>query len=304
MKKPYFLLVLLVLLGGMLTGDSGVQEEIDYLLFSSDSATHFINEEQAMLHLDGIAKYLLDRKLDPGQISVFGYAAAAVNDIDPLVLSRDRALFVMSELQKRGVQRELFSDPVAYGAVDIWGTNADEEGWSQNRRVRIMVDGAVLTPVLVQEAEPPVIAIVPDYSPAAGNAADDTGSAFPWLLFLILAGIALVAALLFLASGKKRKEPKTTEKRVQPQKEAAPQQPVEPVIAPVPPVVPKQAPVPLQAAAAEKIYILTDEEIRRHAYVLCERRSYQNGDATSDWYRSLKELTVLHESEGYRVIRS
>ena len=286
MKKLCLLFVIFALLGGAAVCDTGEQEEIDFLLFVSDSSNRFVNHEQAMIQLDNMARFLLERNPGPGQISVYGYAAAAVNDIDAMGLSRERALFVITELLRRGLSRELFADPVAYGAVDFWGSNADEEGWSQNRRVRILLDGTVLTPVLVQAAEPPPLAVVP--GPVNDEAANEPRSAFSWVVFLILIGIAIIAAIIFFAARKKSaaEKPEEAAEPAPPKKEAVP------VVVPVP------------AAPKEKTYILTDEEIRCHAYVLCERRSYQNGDHTGDWYQSLMELTALYESQGYRVIRS
>jgi hypothetical protein len=137
-----------------------------------------------------VAKYLVERNLSPGQIHVDGYAAVAANDIDSGILSRERALFVINELQKRGVPERLFTDPVAFGSVDIWGSSVDENERSQNRRVRIFLDGDLLTSGKLG-------ALGPGSMGTAGvNYTDRLNSMLLWLLFLPL--LALIAAILFM----------------------------------------------------------------------------------------------------------
>ena len=53
----------------------------------------------------------------------------------------------------------------------------------------------------------------------------------------------------------------------------------------------------------EKVYVLTDEEIRHYAYELYEQRNNQIGDAVGDWYKSIHDLTARYEAQGYWVIR-
>jgi hypothetical protein len=145
MKKLCFVSFFLFFICFVVFCETEEQEEIDYLLFLPNSSSQFINEEQAGIQLDNLAKYFLDRNIAPGQINIHGYAAVVANDIEPVTLSRDRSIFVINELQKRGVPQNLFSAPVAYGEVDLWGSNIDEENRSPNRRVRIVLNGNILT---------------------------------------------------------------------------------------------------------------------------------------------------------------
>ena len=141
------------------------QTEVAFFLFMPNSSNRFVNEAQARRQLDDIARNLLSRDLSQGQIHVGGYAADARNEIDPVELSRNRALFVIQELQRRGVPAFLFSDPVANGAVNIWGDNINETRRSQNRRVRILLDDIVI-PAIVPTPEPVIQEPLPVQIPA------------------------------------------------------------------------------------------------------------------------------------------
>ena len=264
-------MVFLVLCGFLAFSDTDEQEEVDFLLFLPNSSDEFVDTEEAMIQLDEIAEYLKSKRPAYGQIFIIGYSADVVNDIEATDLSKNRALFVMNELQKRGVTRGLFAEPVGFGAVNLWGSNEDEGDRSPNRRVRILLEDNVITPAIVHANEPepePDILVVAQEEPVQS----DTGSKFPWwIILLALLLIALIAALL-LAS--KRKKPV----------QAAP------VI------------VPVTAAPVEKVKVLEEEEIRRHAYELFERRYGQNGDEVGDWLLSIRELTDYYEAQGYRVM--
>ena len=186
MKK--LCLLMLFLTFGFLAFSDSSEHEIDFLLFLPDSSNRFINEDREMIHLDNLAKYLLGRNLVPGQIHVHGYTAVARNDIDPLELSRDRAYFVIGELQRRGVPDYLFSSPEAHGEVDIWGSNISEDARRDpNRRVRIMLDGYYLAPAVF----------------AANETAAEPGAGFPGELLPPLLAI-LAVILLFTLKSKKR----------------------------------------------------------------------------------------------------
>ena len=177
MKKFCSALVFFCLASFVISVDAGAQEEVGFLLFAPDSSNRFVNHERELIHLDNVARYLLSRNLSPGQISVHGYAAPAKNDIDPVNLSIDRAFFVMSELQKRGVPMELFSQPVGHGEVQLWGTNQDVEARGLNRRVNILIDGVVL---------PATVFVV----------TGERFTTFPWWLFLLpLFGMFVLLAL-------------------------------------------------------------------------------------------------------------
>ena len=177
MKKFCLTLIFIVCFWFPAFADMG-EEEIDFLLFAPDSSNSFVNQEQEMIHLDNLARYLRSRNIGPGQIHVHGYAAAVKNDIDPMGLSMARAVFIINELQRRGVPGHLFSEPTAHGEVDLWGANIAEADRNPNRRVRITVDGYYLPAVAFFAVE------------------ETTRSRFPLeLLFPLLAILALI--LLF-----------------------------------------------------------------------------------------------------------
>ena len=269
-KKWYLVLVLLAFFGSFAFGEDKNHQEIDYLLFLPDSGSRFANEAQAMIQLDNAAKYLAGRNPAPGQICVYGYAADFANGIDPAVLSRQRALFVINELQKRGLSNDLFADPVGSSSVDLWGSNSDESGRSGNRRVRITLDGDVLTPAIAEVCDfvmetPAAVLPVQEKNPS-----DESRSSFPW--WIILLALIALAAILLLAL-KRRKKP-------------LPPEPI--AIVPVKP--------------NGKVKVLEEEEIRRYAYGLYEKRFGLNGDESGDWYNSIFELTAYYEAQGYRVL--
>jgi len=261
--------------------DTSVQEEIDFLLFLPNSGNQFVNQDQARVQLDKLAKYLAGRNLIPGQIAVYGYSAAASNNIEPVNLSKDRAFFVIGELQKRGVPKELFSDPVGYGEVNLWGGNTNEQNRSPNRRVRILVDGTVLTPSTLKAAEPePVVSSADSNEKPAAQAqtTDESGFRIPWEILLPLLIIALIALIVFLLARSRRRS----------RAAAAPE--------PVPAAVPVVAVVP---AAVSYTTVNLDEEIRLRAYGLYEERNGQNGDADGDWYKAVVEICGKYEAAGY-----
>ncbi|MCL2129520.1 MAG: OmpA family protein, partial [Treponema sp.] len=255
MKKAYFFIILLIFSGIFVFGDTNEQEEIDFLLFYLNSSSRFVNEAEAAKQLDNMANYLKNRELISGQIIVHGYAANANNDIDPVKLSRDRALFVINELQRRGVAANLFSEPVGYGAVNLWGGNTNEQERIPNRRVIILIDGSIITPEIimtepVKEPEPIQPVIVPE--PTAKKAPVK----FPWWILLPL--LLLLLLILLLA---RRKKPKA-EPSTMPAKQTE--------------VIEKPAPIPVPIAMEEKIVDL-EEEIRLCAYGYFVERNYQHG---------------------------
>ena len=273
MKKLFFILALFILFGSLAFADTAEQEEIDFLLFFPNSSNQFVNTEQANIQLDNLAKYLKEKNLVPGQIGVYGYAAVAENEIEPISLSMNRAVFVINELQKRGVSKDLFSDPVAYGAVNLWGSNSNEETRIPNRRVRILLDGDFLTPVIIQATEhEPAPAIIED-------AVSEPGFKFPWKLLLLLLLIPLI--ILLMALRRKKPVASTEEKPL-----------------PASPALLSQGPI---AVAADESVLDLDEEIRRRAYELFEQRHGQNGDMDGDWYMAVCEICPRYEKAGYKV---
>ena len=334
MRKRCFASVLFVFLGFSAFGNTEKQEEIDYLLFLPDSSSLFVNQEQAMVQLDNLAQYLTGRDLISGQIYVYGYAAFAVNDIEPVNLSKDRALLVINELQKRGVPQNLFSAPVGHGAVDLWGSNADEDGRSPNRRVRVVLDDKVLTPQTLKAAEPeiPVATIDKDKNVKAPiaqeisideSAADKSKSKFPWWILLLLPLLGLIF-LLFKkkkSAGDKTTEPKKAEKPtpapvvasepVKPIAVPAPaSEPVKPIAAPAPvsePVIPIPAPAavsePVKPIVTSTFTVNLEDEIRFRAYELHLRRYGHSENAYEDWCRAVLEISAKYESDGFQVYR-
>ena len=282
MKKRCLVSILFVFIGFWAFGDPEEQEEIDYLLFLPDSSSLFVNEEQAMVQLDNLAKYLMGRNLIPGQIYVYGYAAFAVNDIEPVNLSRDRALLVINELQKRGVSQNMFSAPVGLGSVDLWGSNTDEEGRSPNRRVRVVLDDKVLTPETLKTAEPVIkissIDNVEDVGAPITQESTTAGSKskFPWWFLLLL---PLLGLIFFLLKKKKSAGGETAE----------PKKVEEPASEPVKPIVTSTFTVNLE------------EEIRFRAYELYLRRNGQSENVYEDWCRAVFEISAKYEADGYQV---
>ncbi|MCL2478937.1 MAG: DUF2934 domain-containing protein [Treponema sp.] len=281
MKKQYLLIVFLFIIGIFAYADTAKQEEIDYLLFLPNSSNEFVDEVQAMIQLDDLSKYLISRNPDPGQIDVYGYAASANNEINSVDLSKARAVYVIDELVNRGVPREFFSDPVGYGSVDLWGSNTDENGMSPNRRVRILINGSIISAADIQTAvtpvPPPAVVVMepaaPENPPAAKNAE------FPWPLILLI--ILILLALLIFALSRRKKTAAV------------------PVAAPVPAAV-----VPVVVAAPKTLKTVNlDDEIRMRAYELFQERGYQHGYAGEDWFRSVQEISAKYESDGYSVYR-
>ena len=271
MKKLCFVFIFFVFIGFSIFGNTGElpagpQEEIDFLLFQPNSGSHFADEEQAMIHLDNVAEYLKGRDLSPGQIRVDGYAAIAVNDIDSLDLSMERALFVINELKKRGVPDILFADPVAFGEVDFWGSNTDENERSQNRRVRILLDGLILTSSTIEAFDSEDDASGIDER-AEEVKEEKTTYRFPWILLLI----PLLAAIIFFALKSRKKE--------------------------------SAAGDVLSAASAAISYTVVnlEDEIRFRAYELYLERNGQNEDAYWDWCKAVFEICTRYEAAGYET---
>ena len=278
MKKFCLLPVFFVFLCFFVFGETDEREEIDFLLFAPNSGELFVNEDQAMIQLDNLAKYLIGRNLIPGQIYVYGYASAAINDIDSVSLSRDRASFVINELQKRGVPKDLFSDPVAYGEVDLWGGNTSEEDRIPNRRVRIVLDGNVLTPAVLKAVDTePVTSGSDDTAAARENSQAESGSDFPWWILLPL--LLLAALIFFLLKRGKRAAGK-----------------------PIPDNEPEKAEEPIPAVVKSETFVKNlEEEIRFRAYELYQQRNGRNEDAEGDWYIALPEVCARYEAAGYQV---
>jgi hypothetical protein len=328
MKKPYLISVFLFFIAFLIFGDNEDQEEIDYLLFLPNSSNMFVNQEQAMVQLDNIAKYLTGREIASGQICVYGYTAFAANDVDPVSLSTNRAFFVISELQKRGVHRSLFSDPVGHGSVDLWGGNINEESRHPNRRVRVVLDGNVIMvepsgEVIESEILPPAvsdseieISNADTYEKPLRN--ENTGllrKKFPWWILLPLL-LFLFIPFIFSKNRKRpiNKAPKP--KKVEPPPPAPPVAASENVetravpaaaseniaaAAVVLPAASEKAEEPSSAVETSESVVYLEEEIRYRAYEHYLMRNGENGSMDEDWYKALPEVCAKYEAAGYQT---
>ena len=296
MKRLCFAIIFFVFCCFFIFSESDEQaDEIDYLLFMPNSGDRFINQKQADNQLDKIAEYLLARELVPGQIIVYGYSAVKDNDIDSEKLSRERALFVINELQKRGIPSDLLPEPVAFGEVALWGGNTNERDRILNRRVRVLLDGTILTPAIIEDAEPE---IEPEAEPEIAEeiieetiqdeaviavieeTAEEESSGFRWEFLLLLLLIPLIAAILFFLLYRKKKTAG-----------AAAATETAPIAA--------AAALPIIVPVAEKeIDTDLDDEIRFRAYELSLQRNGQYGDAEGDWHVARNEVCARYEAEG------
>jgi len=286
MKKQCLVFILFVLCGVSIFGSNNKQEEVDFLLFMPNSGSRFVNEEQASVQLDNLARYLSNKNLAPGQIIVYGYAAFAQNDIGSVDLSKERALFVMNELQKRGVSKDSFSEPVGYGSVYLWGNNANEDDRKFNRRVRILLDGEVPMPVTPEVIKPKAEPVNPDRVYKEPAAPKDTvkksGFKFPWWLLLALAALLLLYLILLLfrrRSGKPARKSGTANAQPQAPKTAA----------------------PAPAAAMSTSTVNLDEEIRLRAYELSQQRNEGGDYREQDWHNAVREISAWYTACGHSV---
>jgi len=233
MKKLSLVFVFLFFICFLAFGQTEEQEEIDYLLFSPNSDSLFVDNEQASVQLDKIANYLIGREIADRQVIVYGYAAVVPNDIEPVTLSRNRALFVLNELQRRGVPRSLFSDPIGNGEVNLWGSNETEENRSPNRRVRVVLGKNVIIvqqstgeiieskiPETVQEVEETEIIIssieIEDLPAVKTPKTSATKSKFPWWILIPLVLLLLLPFILSKLKKSKAEKPAKSERAEQP----------------------------------------------------------------------------------------
>jgi len=289
MKERYFVFIFVVFCCISVFGDIDTQEEVDFLLFSPNSGSRFEDEEKAFVQLNNLAQYLLGKNLVPGQIIVYGYAAYAPNEIKSVDLSRERALTVMEELQKRGVSKELFSDPVGYGAVYLWGNNDTENARKLNRRVRVLLDGKIPVPITHEIISAETETIIPELVYVAPSTETETAwyytsrkssFKFPWWILLLLAFLT-AAFLLFLLLGK----------RFQKQVVAANANPQtsETVI------------VPGSAKSMTTYTVNLDEEIRARAYELSRQRGGKDDYREEDWHNAVREISAWYKACGHSV---
>jgi len=332
MKKICLLSIFLFLAGAITFGETEPQEEIDYLLFLPNSSNQFVNQQQAMVQLDNLAKYLNGREIALSQIIIYGYAAVVQNGIDPMVLSKNRSSFVISELQKRGVRQNLFSEPVGLGEVNTWGSNLNEESRGPNRRVRVVLDGKLIVvapagemieeiipePVIEEEIE--VIETVPAAdTTVAAKREEPSDFKFPWWLLLPLLLIPLIALLSKLRkkSGDRPAKPQRVEPQPTVAAAAAPPPVSERAVAAsappaaattTAPVLTSEglSPIPAGLTAAyvtDRNAYYIEEEIRLRAYEYYQLRGGQHGFMDEDWFKALPEICGKYEAMGYECYR-
>ena len=285
MKKIYFTFVFFIFCGFFIFGDNDRLEEVDYLLFMPNSGSRFVNEGQAFIQLNKLALYLSNKKLNPGQIIVCGYAAYAPNDIKSVDLSRERALTVINELQKRGISKELFADPVGYGAVYLWGNNADENDRKLNRRVRILLDGESPMPVTnkivtgetEKENSGKEKLFVPEYIFKESN------FKFPWRILPLL---ALLLLLLLLLLGKRSRKQVNKDKTQNEQTQASTKEKAHEF-------------APEEAVTTWMVNL--DDEIRLRAYELSLERGGSGDYQKQDWYNAVQEISAWYTACGHSV---
>ncbi|MDR2719163.1 MAG: DUF2934 domain-containing protein [Treponema sp.] len=277
MKKRYFLFIFFVLWGISVFGSNDKQEEVDFLLFLPNSSNRFVNEEQAFIQLNNLALYLSNKNLIPGQIIVCGYAAFAQNNIESVDLSRERALFVMDELHKRGISRDLFSEPVGYGSVYLWGDNANENDRKLNRRVRILLDDE--SPLFITQE----MVNVEIETVNSGSVYEESGFKFPWLILPLL---AVLAAIIFLLLVEWPRKPVYKDGTTN----AQPQTPKTDTV-----------PGPAPAAAVATSTMNLDEEIRLRAYELSQQHNERGDYRDQDWYNAVREISAWYTACGHSV---
>jgi hypothetical protein len=291
MKKFYFIFIVYVICGGIsVFGDTDAREEVDFLLFAPNSGNRFENEEKAFIQLNNLAQYLLGKQLFSGQIIVYGYAAYAPNEIKSVDLSKERALFVMDELQKRGVPKELFADPVGYGAVYLWGNNETENARKLNRRVRVLLDGEALIPVTQEVISVETETLIPELvyiAPAAPEimwkyTPKKASFRFPWWILPLLIFLALCLLLFLLLGRRKRKITATA--NVKPQ---AAEMVVVPGLG--------------QTKSISTYTVNLDDEIRVRAYELSKQRGGEEDYREQDWYDAVREISAWYKASGHSV---
>jgi hypothetical protein len=277
MKKLYLVLIFFVFAGIFVFGDNDILEE-EPLLFLPDSGNQFANSEQAFIQLDNLALFLSNKNPVPGQIVVYGYAAYVPNDINSVDLSKERALFVMNELQKRGISKELFAEPVSCGSVYLWGDNANEKNRELNRRVRVLLLDGSSMPVIRENVYAEMKTVIPGIvyeKPAAFK--------FPWWILPLL---ALFLLLFLFLLGKRTRKPAHKEG-------AANAQPQITETEIVPEFTPK--------AAVTTSTVNLDEEIRSRAYELSRQHNDLGEYQEQDWHDAVREISALYTACGHSV---
>ena len=285
MKKLYFIFIIFVFCGISIFGDNDTQEEVGSFLFLPNSSNQFVNEEQAFIQLDNLAQYLSNKSLVPGQIIVYGYTAFAPNRIESLNLSRERAFFVINELRKRGISKDLFSDPVGYGSVYLWGNNANENNRKLNRRVRILLNSEspihITQEIITAEKETLTPGSIYGTQAVPEDTQKESSFKFPWWLLLALF-VLLLLLLLFFMLRKRSRKPVHKDGGVNAQ-----------------PQILKTNTEPAPVTATFTVNL--DERIRLRAYELSRQRNVQGNYRDQDWYDAVSEISVWYTAHGYSV---
>ena len=183
-------------------GQTQDQEEIGFLLFEPNLSDKFADEAQTIIYLDNLANELKRREITEGQIHVYGYVADYQNDIDPVQLSHDRALFIIGELEKKGLPSAQFSNRTDFDPVGLWGDNLTEDGRKPNRRVRVVIDPSMS--IVMAESPEPLIPVVNKQGLDEANneissgETSSSGFGFPWWLPIPIIVLAIILIRLIL----------------------------------------------------------------------------------------------------------
>jgi hypothetical protein len=289
MKKMFLTFIFFVFCCIFVFGNNDTQGETDSLLFMPNSADQFVDREQASIQLDNLARSLSNIKLVPGQIIVYGYAAYAPNDINSDDLSKERALFVINELQKRGVSKYLFAEPVGNGSVYLWGDNVNENDRKLNRRVRIVLRDEPSVNVVRENKNTIIKTSVPDfiYNRRPAVTTVDTpiqpNYKFPWWILVLL---SLYLLFLFIILLKRSRKQTYKEGIVKTQLQASETENASEF-------------TPKSTLTTSMVNL--DEEIRNRAYEL-SLQHYGLGDyREQDWNIAVSEISAMYKACGHSV---
>jgi len=133
--RRFLPILLCTLCINVIFGQTGRLEEYGSFLFIPNMSDALVDEVQTGRELDALAIKFKSLNLVPGSIKVHGYAARSNQFlVYSTGLAYNRAVFIIGELQKRGIAWELFATPVGYGENSVFGNEPAE-----NRRVTVNV---------------------------------------------------------------------------------------------------------------------------------------------------------------------
>jgi hypothetical protein len=154
-----------------------------------------------------------------------------------------------------------------------------------------VLDDKVLTPETIKEpetiieSEPEIIiSSADDKEPVSHETTTEkSGAKFPWRFLLMLLLFALIAALAYFLSKRKKAKPAESVK-AEPEKEESVEE------------------APAAASVINTMRTVNlDEEIRLRAYELYLERGSQDGNMDGDWYRAETEICAKYKTDGYQT---